>query len=86
MACGTAVINSNRTSGPELIDDKVNGLLINPDDIDQIATAILYLLNNPNDCAKLAKAGNEKVREQFEIGKVAAKTLQFYEKVLMGTS
>lgn len=82
MACGTAVINSNRTSGPELIDDKVNGMLINPDDIDQIATAILYLLNNPDDCARLAKAGNEKIREQFEISKVAAKTLQVYEKVL----
>lgn len=82
MACGTAVINSNRTSGPELIDDRVNGLLIDPYDIDQIGTAILYLLNNPDECAILAKAGNEKVKEQFEIGKVAAKTLQFYEKVL----
>jgi glycosyltransferase involved in cell wall biosynthesis len=86
MACGAAVINSNRTSGPELINDKVNGLLIDPDDIDQIATAILYLLNNPDECARLAKAGNEKVKEQFEIGKVAVKTLQFYEKVLKGVS
>jgi glycosyltransferase involved in cell wall biosynthesis len=86
MAYGTTVINSNRTSGPELIDDRVNGLLIDPDDIDQIATAILYLLNNPDDCARLAKAGNEKVSEQFEIEKVAAKTLQFYEKVLKSIS
>jgi len=86
MACGTAVINSNRTSGPELIDDRVNGLLINPDDVDQIAKAILYLLNNPDVCTGLAKVGNEKVKEQFEISKVAAKTLQFYEKVLNGVS
>jgi glycogen(starch) synthase len=82
MACGTAVINSNRTSGPELIGHEINGLLINPDNIDQIVNAILYLLNNPNVCAELAKAGNEKVKEQFEISKIAAKTLQFYEKVL----
>ncbi|MDB4918251.1 glycosyltransferase family 4 protein [Mucilaginibacter sp.] len=82
MACGTAVINSNRTSGSELIDDKINGLLIDPDNIDQIATAIIYLLNNPDVCARLAKAGNEKVKEQFEIGNIAAKTIQFYNKVL----
>jgi glycogen(starch) synthase len=82
MACGTAVINSNRTSGPELIDHEINGLLINPDDIDQIAKAILYLLNNSVDRVELAKAGNEKVKEQFEISKIAVKTLQFYEKVL----
>ncbi|SHN27804.1 glycosyltransferase family 4 protein [Mucilaginibacter sp. OK098] len=82
MACGTAVINSNRTSGPELIDDRVNGLLIDPDDVGQIASAILYLLNNPVDRARLAKAGNEKVRELFEISKIAAKTIQFYKKVL----
>ena len=86
MACGTAVINSNRTSGPELVDHEINGLLINPDDIDQIAKAILYLLNNPEVCAELAKAGNEKVREQFEISKIAVKTLQLYEKVLNGVS
>lgn len=86
MACGTTVINSNRTSGPELIDDRVNGMLIDPDDVDQIATAILYLLDNPDECARLAKAGSEKVKERFEIGKVAAKTLQFYEKVLKGVN
>jgi glycosyltransferase involved in cell wall biosynthesis len=86
MACDTAVINSNRTSGPELIDDKINGLLIDPDNIDQIASSILYLLNNPDVCARLAKAGNEKVKEQFEIGKIAAKTIQFYNMVLKSVS
>ncbi len=82
MACGTAVINSNRTSGPELIADNIDGLLIDPDDTAQIATAILYLLNNPGICAKLAKKGNEKVKELFDINKIAADNIRFYNSVL----
>jgi len=82
MACGTTVVNSNRTSGPELIDHELNGLLIDPDNIDQIATSIIYLLRNPDVCARLAKAGNEKVKAEFEIGEIAVKNLRFYKEVL----
>ncbi|MEO6632089.1 MAG: glycosyltransferase family 4 protein, partial [Mucilaginibacter sp.] len=82
MACGTAVINSNRTSGPELIAHEINGLLVNPDDVEQIASSIIYLLNNSDVCAQLAKKGNEGVRERFEISKIAAENLTFYQEVL----
>jgi glycogen(starch) synthase len=82
MACGTAVINSNRTSGPELTDDKLNGLLINPDDINQIAEAILYLLQNPEVAQTIAKKGNEKVKQNFDIVRIAEQNLEFYEAVL----
>jgi glycosyltransferase involved in cell wall biosynthesis len=84
MACGTAVINSNRTSGPELIDDGINGLLVDPDDVEQIASAILYLLNDADACARLSKNGNEKVREHFDINKIATQNIAFYNKVLEG--
>lgn len=82
MACGTAVINSNRTSGPELIDDGVNGLLINPDNVEQLALAIITLLNQPETRQQLALAGNEKVKQCFDIDIVARQTLQFYQEIL----
>lgn len=82
MACGTAVINPTRTSGPELITDNVNGLLIDPDNITQIADAILLLLNDQQLCATLAKKGNETVKELFDISKVAEQNFRFYEGVL----
>jgi len=85
MICGTAVINSNRTSGSELIDDQQNGVLINPDHIEQIASAILYLLNNPDACAKLAKNGFQKVKDNFAISRIAAQNLDFYNRVLGNT-
>jgi glycosyltransferase involved in cell wall biosynthesis len=84
MACGTAVINSNRTSGPELIQDHVTGLLTDPDDTGQIASAILYLLDNPAVCEQLAKAGNQSVTENFGIEKITHRHIEFYNKVLNG--
>lgn len=82
MACGTAVINSSRTSGPELIDDSVNGLLIDPDNIDQIASVILHLLNNGDMRERLAQEGGKKVREVFDIAKTAQQNISFYKRVL----
>lgn len=82
MACGAAVINSNRTSGPELIEDKMNGLLIDPDNIEQIAEAIIHLLNNCEVRERLAEKANEKVKAKFEISKIAVDNIRFYEEVL----
>lgn len=82
MVCGTAVINSNRTSGPELIEHGGDGLLINPDDIEEIAKAIIHLLNNPNLCKSLSKKGNEKVKRMFEISGIAQDNIRFYQEVL----
>lgn len=82
MACGTAVINSSRTCGPELVDDGINGILIDPDDIEQLASAIITLLIEPAKRLKLALAGNEKVKQYFDIDIVARQTQQFYEQVL----
>lgn len=82
MACGTAVINSNRSSGPELIEDNVNGLLIDPDDVAQIASTILYLLNNTTACIQLAEQGNKHVKKYFDIGLIAEQHIRFYKQVI----
>jgi len=82
MACGTTVINSNRTSGPELIEHEISGLLIDPDNVEQIASSIIYLLNNPDVCSRLARQGYEGVKERFEISKIALENIGFYKRVL----
>lgn len=82
MACGTAVINSNRTSGPELIAHEIDGLLVDPDDIHQIAEAIIKLLKNPDIKEKLTRNGREKVKAKFDIKKSAEDNLRLYQKVV----
>jgi len=82
MLCGAAVINSNRTSGPELVQNNVNGLLTDPDDIEQMAAAMLHLLNDTTERERLAKGGRETVKRDFDIARIAGLNIQFYQKVL----
>jgi glycosyltransferase involved in cell wall biosynthesis len=82
MAAGCAVINSSRSSGPELVIDHENGLLVNPDDINAIAGAILLLLKDPGLQKKLARKGFETVLENFNIINSAKAHVEFYENVI----
>ena len=65
MAQGCPVIYSNRCSGPELIDHGRNGLLIDPDSPEQIAGAIVGLLRDDEQAARLGAAGREDVARRF---------------------
>jgi glycosyltransferase involved in cell wall biosynthesis len=82
MAAGCAVINSSRTSGPELLNDEVNGLLVDPDNPGQIARAIVRLIKDPVFRDTLAEAGKITVETKFDIRRSASDHVIFYEKVI----
>jgi len=83
MAAGCAVINSDRTSGPELITDGVNGLLVDPDKTDQISQAIARLLNDPKLRDTLAMAGKSTIESKFDIRQSVSEHICFYNKVIL---
>jgi glycosyltransferase involved in cell wall biosynthesis len=82
MACACPTIYSNRTSGPELVRDGVNGLLIDPDDPGAIATAIIRLLGDAALARRLGQAGRRHVAEHFSIDVLAAVNEAFYRDCL----
>ncbi len=82
MGSGAAVIYTKRTSGPELIEDGKDGLLIDPADINEIANCILELLNDKGRREQLAIAGKKKIIEQFDIERVAEKHIVYYQEVI----
>lgn len=82
MICGAAVVFTKRTSGPELIQDGVNGLLTDPYSPSEIAEKIHYLLNNESRCEEMAKAGQLMIRAHFTIKQVGEKNYSFYQSVL----
>lgn len=70
MACGTPVISTNCSSGPkEIITSCVNGLLVPPENPEEMAKAILEVLTNKKLSEKIAEAGSKKVNE-FDIKKI----------------
>jgi len=82
MAAGCAVIYTSKSSGPELITHKMNGLLIDPDDINAIANAILLLMQDETLRTQIAKAGKATIAEKFNISNAARQHVDFYNKVI----
>lgn len=62
---------------PDLILDGKTGLLVKPHSPEEMATAILRLLNNPELQKKLGEAGEKYVKENFSVVNMVAK----YEEV-----
>lgn len=80
MAAGCPVIYTSRGSGPELIDDGVTGLLIDPDQPGQIAGAILRLLADPAGAQLIGARARETVGARFSWRTLLAENESFYHQ------
>lgn len=65
MSMELAVIASDITGLPELIDDGVNGYLVEPKKPQLIAEKILFLKNNPGELKKIQSAARKKIEDYF---------------------
>lgn len=80
MAQGCATVFTKRSSGPELIRDGVDGILVDPDRAEEIATALTDLLGDDDLCARLGRQGRRRVRGAFSLDAALARTLDFYSE------
>ncbi|MEX2425875.1 MAG: glycosyltransferase family 1 protein [Thermomicrobiaceae bacterium] len=79
MACGTPVITSNRTSLPEVVGDA--GLLVDPDDPDDIAAAMRALLADSDYRTALGETGRMRA-QGYSWKRTARETAAVYRQVL----
>jgi len=82
MAEGCATIYSTLGSGPELIEDRRDGLLVDPSKPEQIAAAIVSVLHDDGFAARLGAAGREKVRRAFSIDHIVRMNEEFYARCM----
>jgi len=82
MACGVPVVASNVCAIPEAIDNGVNGILIQPGSIDELADAICRLLGDPSLRQKMGINARKTVLEKFDWNLNAAKTAEMYRQIL----
>jgi alpha-1,3-rhamnosyl/mannosyltransferase len=71
LACGVPVVTSNTTSLPEVTGPSAR--LVDPESVDQIADAILELLENPSRARELGEAGIQRA-SQFTWAECARRT------------
>jgi glycogen synthase len=82
MSVGCPIIYSSRSSGIELIENNVNGLLIDPDNINVIAESIIKLLDNINLRNQIAEEGRMTVSNKFNIVYSAKDHISFYQTTI----
>lgn len=82
MAAGCPVIFTQRSSGPELIRHEIDGLLIDPDNEDQMAGSMIRLLENATLRGELSQNGRKRVMESFDIQQSVAGHLAYYERLI----
>ncbi|PRC59028.1 glycosyl transferase family 1, partial [Mycobacterium sp. ITM-2017-0098] len=64
---GRPVIASNIGDLPEVIQDGVTGLLVDPDDVDGLTAAILTLWRDVSLAARLGSAGEQSVSDAWPV-------------------
>lgn len=78
MACGTPVITSNVTSMPEVAGD--SAILVNPEKPEEIADAVLRILNDPSLRTQCINKGIERAKA-FNWENSAVQLLQHYKEL-----
>ncbi len=79
MSCGCPVVSTNTSSIPEIVDGA--GILVAPNDHEELARAIHKILSNPVKKEELRRKSLERVK-LFSWTKTAEKTLEIYKKAV----
>lgn len=78
MACGLPVVASRIAGVEDVIKSEVNGLLVNPGDVDDLCQAIIRLLQDPPEARRLGQSAAETIQQEYTLEKVAGRYLELY--------
>jgi glycosyltransferase involved in cell wall biosynthesis len=82
LACGVPVVGSAVGGISEIVRDGVTGLLVPPDDVSALATALDELLQSPARRAQLAATSRRLAMEEYSLDVQARRYADLYAQVL----
>jgi glycosyltransferase involved in cell wall biosynthesis len=82
MANAVPVVVPDHGTYPELIELTGGGVLCRPHDAASLAESLARLIANPQQADEMGRRGQAAIREQFEAGRMAAKTAALYRQVI----
>jgi glycosyltransferase involved in cell wall biosynthesis len=82
MICACPTIFTKRSCGPEIIDNGAEGILVDPDNIEEIAEKILLLLDNKQLRQQIGTKGQGKVMKTYNLSKSVIDHIDFYQQVI----
>lgn len=82
LALAKPVVATRAGGIPEIIRDGETGLLVPPEEPEQLAEALLRLLRNPQEGKKLGARGRSVVAREFNVETMTHKIADVYREVL----
>jgi len=82
MAAGKPVIATRVGGTPEVVEDKVTGLLVPPRDPEALAEAIIALIQDRERAEAMGQVGRARVEEYFSVERMIAETETLYEELI----
>ena len=82
LSCGTPVVSFNIGGMPDMIDHQRNGYLAQAFDPDDLATGMMWVLENETRHDMLARHSRKTVVERFGLEAVASRYLALYQDLL----
>ena len=83
MLAGLPVVATRVGGVPELVDHGVTGFAVPPRDPEALAAALRKLLDDPELCRRMGKAGQKKALQDFSLERMLYETQAVYEELLL---
>jgi len=81
-SCERASVTTDTAGCREIIKHGVNGLLVPPNDMDALTSAVEHLIHHPQDRQQMGKNGRELVLNDYTFKQVADETFTLYRVLL----
>lgn len=81
MACRRPIVATRVDGIPEVVAEDINGLLVEPGNVQQLSAAILRLLHDEALARRFGEAGRQRVSAQFSRSAMAHAYQSLYEKL-----
>jgi len=82
MATGLPVVATGVGGNPELVADGVTGALVGPRDVEGLAAALSYYVDNPEVAERHGSAGRRRAESDFSLDGMVAAYGHLYERLL----
>ena len=81
MSMGKPVVTTPVGALKDIIANKENGYLVSPGNVDEIAKAIITLLDNPKVCDEISSTNRNTVVLNYSIQNVVHRYIEIFNKI-----
>ena len=84
MACGSACVATRVSGSEDAIEHGVNGLLVEPEDYQSMAEALLTLLREPALAQQYGEAARSTIEKYYSLEYIIDSYIELYQNMIEG--